>query len=99
MSVFWDLAPFSRPNINRRVNVNTALLIGQMMEALRPSKYGSLSTRLHDASQRENLTSVSCGVGRGGLVVSVIVIGPKFRGFKPCRGRWILKGDTNQSVA
>jgi hypothetical protein len=28
----------------------------------------------------------------GGLVVSVLVTGPKFRGFDPDRGRWI-KGD------
>jgi hypothetical protein len=33
-------------------------------------------------------------VGFGGLVVIVIDIGPKIRGFKPDRARWIFKGDT-----
>jgi hypothetical protein len=32
----------------------------------------------------------------GGLVVSVLVIGPKVSGFKPSRGRWILNGDKTQ---
>jgi hypothetical protein len=31
------------------------------------------------------------GVALGGLVVSVLAIGPKVRGFKPGRGRWILR--------
>jgi hypothetical protein len=31
----------------------------------------------------------------GGLVVSVIVIGPKVRGLKPGLGRWIFKDDNN----
>jgi hypothetical protein len=31
--------------------------------------------------------------GLGGLVVIVLAIGPKVRGFKPDRGRWIFKGD------
>jgi hypothetical protein len=30
-----------------------------------------------------------------GLVVNVLVIGPKFRGFKPGRGWWAFKGDKN----
>jgi hypothetical protein len=33
-------------------------------------------------------------VALGGLV-SVLVIGPRVRGFKPGRGRWILKGNKN----
>jgi hypothetical protein len=37
-------------------------------------------------------TSVS-EVFLGGLVVSVLSIGPKVRGFKPGRGLWIFKGD------
>jgi hypothetical protein len=32
----------------------------------------------------------------GGLVVIVLAIGPRFRGFKAGRGRWIYKGDKNQ---
>jgi hypothetical protein len=31
----------------------------------------------------------------GGLVDIVLVIGPKVRGLKPSRGRWISKGDKN----
>jgi hypothetical protein len=31
----------------------------------------------------------------GGIVVIVLAIGAKFRGFKPRRGRWIFKGDKN----
>jgi hypothetical protein len=31
----------------------------------------------------------------GDPVVSVLAIGPKVRGFKPERGRWIFKGDKN----
>jgi hypothetical protein len=34
-------------------------------------------------------------VDLGGLVVSVLAIGPKVRGFDPDRGRWIFKGDKN----
>jgi hypothetical protein len=30
-----------------------------------------------------------------GLVISVLAIGPNFRGFKPGRERWIFKGDTS----
>jgi hypothetical protein len=32
----------------------------------------------------------------GGLVVSVLAIGPKVRGLTPGRERWISKGDKNQ---
>jgi hypothetical protein len=32
-----------------------------------------------------------CYVALGGLVVSVLATGPKARGFKPGRGRWILR--------
>jgi hypothetical protein len=31
-----------------------------------------------------------CGIV-GGVVVSVLAAGPKVRGFKPGRGRWILR--------
>jgi hypothetical protein len=31
------------------------------------------------------------GVALGGLLVSVLATGPKVRGFKPGRGRWILR--------
>jgi hypothetical protein len=31
------------------------------------------------------------GVALGGVVVSVLATGPKVRGFKPGRGRWILR--------
>jgi hypothetical protein len=34
-------------------------------------------------------------VALGGLVVSVLAIRPKVRGFDPDRGRWIFKGDKN----
>jgi hypothetical protein len=30
-------------------------------------------------------------VALGGIVVSVLATGPKVRGFKPGRGRWILR--------
>jgi hypothetical protein len=30
-------------------------------------------------------------IALGGLVVSVLATGPKVRGFKPGRGRWILR--------
>jgi hypothetical protein len=30
-------------------------------------------------------------VSLGGLVISVLATGPKVRGFKPGRGRWILR--------
>jgi hypothetical protein len=32
-------------------------------------------------------------VGLGGIVVIVLAIGPKVRGFKPGRRQWIFKGD------
>jgi hypothetical protein len=34
-------------------------------------------------------------IALGCLVVSVLAIVPKVRGFKPGRRRWIFKGDTN----
>jgi hypothetical protein len=34
-------------------------------------------------------------VDLGGLVVSVLAIGPKVRGFDPDRGRWIFMDDNN----
>jgi hypothetical protein len=34
-------------------------------------------------------------VGLGGLVLIVLAIGAKVRGFKPGRGRWIFMGDKN----
>jgi hypothetical protein len=34
-------------------------------------------------------------VALSGLVVIVLAIRPKARGFKPARGRWIFKGDQN----
>jgi hypothetical protein len=37
-------------------------------------------------------------VALGGLVVSVLATGPKVRGFKPGRGRWIFKGDKIRST-
>jgi hypothetical protein len=37
----------------------------------------------------------SKGVAFGGLVVIVFAIGPKVRGFKLGRRRWISNGDTN----
>jgi hypothetical protein len=37
------------------------------------------------------LTEVSSSV----VVVSLLAIEPKVRGFKPSRGRWIFNGDEN----
>jgi hypothetical protein len=34
-------------------------------------------------------------VSLGGPVASVLAIGPKVRGFKPGRERWIFNGDKN----
>jgi hypothetical protein len=31
----------------------------------------------------------------GGLVASVLTVGPEARGFKPGRGRWTFKSDKN----
>jgi hypothetical protein len=39
--------------------------------------------------------SFSAFVSLGGLVVSVLAIQPKVRGFKPCRERWTFNGDKN----
>jgi hypothetical protein len=33
-----------------------------------------------------------------GLVVIALAIGPKVLGFKPGRGKWIIKGDRNHSM-
>jgi hypothetical protein len=35
--------------------------------------------------------TVAYTVALGGLVVSMLATGPKVRGFKPGRGRWILR--------
>jgi hypothetical protein len=37
-------------------------------------------------------------VALGGLVVSLLAIGPKVRGFRPGRGWWIFKGDKIRST-
>jgi hypothetical protein len=37
-------------------------------------------------------------VALSGLVVTVIATGPRVRGFKPGRGRWIFKGDKIRST-
>jgi hypothetical protein len=37
--------------------------------------------------------------GLSGEMVGVLAIGPKVRGFKPGRGRWIFKGDKNLQQA
>jgi hypothetical protein len=37
----------------------------------------------------------SLAVILGGLVASLLAIGHKVSGFKPCRGGWILNGDKN----
>jgi hypothetical protein len=42
-----------------------------------------MSFRLDKAPRRHE-------VALGGVVVSVLATGPKVRGFKPGRGRWIL---------
>jgi hypothetical protein len=44
-----------------------------------------------DQCIRDNNTSLETHVALGGLVVSVLATGPKVRGFKPGRGRWILR--------
>jgi hypothetical protein len=38
-------------------------------------------------------------VALGGLMVSVLAVGPKFRGFKPGRERWVFKDDKNPQHA
>jgi hypothetical protein len=38
-----------------------------------------------------DLVETECEIAVGGLVVSVLATGPKVRGFKPGRGRWILR--------
>jgi hypothetical protein len=38
-----------------------------------------------------NHSTSTFGVALGGPVVSVLATGPKVRGFKPGRGRWILR--------
>jgi hypothetical protein len=35
----------------------------------------------------------------GGIVIIVLAIGPKVRGFKPSRGRYIFKGDINSTTS
>jgi hypothetical protein len=37
----------------------------------------------------------ACSVDLGGLVVIMLVTGPKAQGFKSGRGRWIFKDDKN----
>jgi hypothetical protein len=49
---------------------------------------------MHSETNIEFLEILSV-VALGGLVVSVLVTGPKVRGFDPGRGRWIFKGDKN----
>jgi hypothetical protein len=43
----------------------------------------------------KNLQLKSVVIVLGGVMVSVLATGPKVRGFKPGRGRWIFKGDKN----
>jgi hypothetical protein len=52
--------------------------------------------KICDVSTLRLITTTKCfSVDLGGLVVSVLATGPKFRGFDPDRGRWIFKGDKN----
>jgi hypothetical protein len=44
-------------------------------------------------SQEPTILTEDFRVALGGLVVIVLSTGPKVRGFKPGRGRWIFKGD------
>jgi hypothetical protein len=50
---------------------------------------------LEDSPGRYRTSSLLDGnvVVLGGVMVSVLTIGPKILGFKPGRGRWILKSD------
>jgi hypothetical protein len=47
-----------------------------------------LPTSQHDVKRRRLTSSVFLG----GVIVIVLAIGPKVRGFKPGRARWIFKG-------
>jgi hypothetical protein len=44
-------------------------------------------------ASRDDVTSDH--VALGDLVVNVLATGPKFRRFKPGRGRWMFMGDKN----
>jgi hypothetical protein len=44
-------------------------------------------------SQEPTILTEDFRVALGGLVVIVLSTGPKVRGFKPGRGRWIFMGD------
>jgi hypothetical protein len=46
-------------------------------------------TNILRAKLKRKLSFVT--VALGGVVVSVLATGPKVRGFKPGRGRWILR--------
>jgi hypothetical protein len=50
---------------------------------------------MHDGRNEDYLYKlvflILSAVALGGLVVSVLATGPKVRGFKPGRGRWILR--------
>jgi hypothetical protein len=48
-----------------------------------------LTSTLGRQAQKKHLWSYA--VALGGVVVSVLATGPKVRGFKPGRGRWILR--------
>jgi hypothetical protein len=49
--------------------------------------------------RNNDLQLVTVPQAPGGLMVSVLDIGPKVRGFKRCRGRFIFKGDTSSTTS
>jgi hypothetical protein len=51
--------------------------------------------RDEDCPLKTGYQHTSAYVGLGDVLVIVIAIGPKVRGFNPGRGRWIFKGDNN----
>jgi hypothetical protein len=61
------------------------------MEAVCFSETLVSPTSSHGVTTQNNIVIITAIVSLGGLVVSVLATGPKVRGFKPGRGRWILR--------
>jgi hypothetical protein len=76
-NVPWDWTPAVKRQDFRLLNYGTILLC---------EKYTKITPNFYSVTN-----SVSVAVG--GVMVSVLASGPRVRGFKPGRGRWIFKGD------
>jgi hypothetical protein len=55
-----------------------------------------LCSELMSAVLSYTSAALSLGNRVDGVMISILVIGPKVRGFKPGRGGWIFNGDKNQ---